>query len=148
MAEEPSPVLAPPPPSAPPPARGDLPARVARLLVQRRRAIHLATLGLLLVCGLIVAFGAHFSSDVLDLFPQKFDSVRVWKTSNREFAQGRSLTFAFLDEKQECDLEDFARLLRRGAAQGAVGGARDGSAPARMTIMRWARRRRSSCRCC
>ena len=39
--------------------------------------------------ALIIIFGVRFNSDVLDLFPSHFDSVQVWKTSNRAFAQGR-----------------------------------------------------------
>jgi hypothetical protein len=37
--------------------------------------------------------------------------VRVWKISNREFAQGRALTFALHDETGKVDLDEFTRYF-------------------------------------
>jgi hypothetical protein len=61
--------------------------------------------------ALVIVFGVRFNSDVLDLFPRHFDSVRVWKISNREFSQGRALTFALHDESGEVDLDEFTRYF-------------------------------------
>ena len=85
--------------------------RLAAFLVHRSRRVHIAVLGLLVIAGCVIAFGVRFNSDVLDLFPADFDSVQVWKISNREFAQGRSLTFALHDETGEVDLDEFARYF-------------------------------------
>jgi predicted RND superfamily exporter protein len=90
---------------------GGLPARVAHFLAERPGRVHAVVLGLLAVCALIIAFGVRFNSDVLDLFPAHFDSVRVWKISNREFAQGRSLTFALYDESGKVDMDEFAHYF-------------------------------------
>ncbi len=86
-------------------------AWVARFLVQRPGRVHAFALGLLVVCALVIAFGVKFNSDVLDLFPAHFDSVRVWKVSNKEFVQGRALTFALHDGSGEVDLEGFTQYF-------------------------------------
>ena len=85
--------------------------RVARFLAHRPGRVHAFALALLVVCGLVIGFGVKFNSDVLDLFPAHFDSVRVWKVSNKEFAQGRSLTFALHDKTGTVDLEGFAQYF-------------------------------------
>ncbi|MCE9610131.1 MAG: MMPL family transporter [Chthoniobacter sp.] len=85
--------------------------KLARFLAHRPGRVHAFALGLLLVCGLIVGLRWRFNSDVLDLFPAHFDSVRVWKVSNKEFAQGRALTFALHDETGEVDLDGFAQYF-------------------------------------
>jgi predicted RND superfamily exporter protein len=111
MAEAPAPpsgLPSAPSPAAPPP---DWSARVARYLAQKPGRVHAAALGLMIVCALIIAFGVKFNSDVLDLFPAHFDSVRVWKISNKEFAQGRSLSFALHDQTGEVDLDGFAQYF-------------------------------------
>ena len=84
---------------------------LARFLAHRPGRVHAFALGLLVVCALLIGFGVKFNSDVLDLFPAHFDSVRVWKVSNREFAQGRSLTFALHDETGQVDLDGFAQYF-------------------------------------
>jgi predicted RND superfamily exporter protein len=99
-----------PSPVYPPPA-GDWPARVARFLAHSPGRVHVFAFGLMAICALIIVFGVKFNSDVLDLFPSHFDSVRVWKISNKEFAQGRSLSFALHDETGEVDLEGFAQYF-------------------------------------
>ncbi len=86
-------------------------SRLAAFLIRRPGWVHAASLALLAAAGCIIAFGVKFNSDVLDLFPARFDSVQVWKISNREFAQGRALTFALHDETKEVDLEEFARYF-------------------------------------
>ena len=97
-------------PEGPAPHPG-LPERTARFLAHRPGRVHAWALALLVVCGLIIAFGVRFNSDVLDLFPAHFDSVRAWKISNQEFAQGRSLSFALHDETKTVDLESFAQYF-------------------------------------
>jgi len=99
----------PPPPLAQ--AAGNWPGSVARFLARRPGRVHAFALALLVACGLVIAFGVKFNSDVLDLFPAHFDSVRVWKVSNKEFAQGRSLSFALHDETGQVDLDGFAQLF-------------------------------------
>ena len=85
--------------------------KLARFLARRPGRVQAFALALLVVCGLVIAFGVKFNSDVLDLFPAHFDSVRVWKVSNKEFAQGRSLSFALHDETGQVDLDGFAQYF-------------------------------------
>ena len=84
---------------------------VAHFVTHRRRLVILITALVTIASALVIIFGVRFNSDVLDLFPAHFDSVRVWKISNREFAQGRALTFALHDETGEVDLEEFTRYF-------------------------------------
>ncbi len=57
---------------------------------------------------LVIVFGVHFASDVLDMLPQSFDSVKIFKTYDQEFSQAREITFALVDESKESDLDGFA----------------------------------------
>lgn len=60
-----------------------------------------------MVSGFILAWHARFASDVLDLLPRHFDSVRVLKQFDRDFSQAREVTFAVVDETREVDLDAF-----------------------------------------
>ncbi|HZJ16568.1 MAG TPA: MMPL family transporter [Chthoniobacteraceae bacterium] len=84
---------------------------VAHFVTHRRRLVVLITALVTIASALVIVFGVRFNSDVLDLFPAHFDSVRVWKISNREFSQGRALTFALHDESGEVDLDEFTRYF-------------------------------------
>ena len=84
---------------------------VAHFVTHRRRLVVLLTALISVAAALVIVFGVKFNSDVLDLFPAHFDSVRVWKISNREFAQGRSLTFALHDETGQVDLDEFTHYF-------------------------------------
>ncbi len=46
--------------------------------------------------------------DILNLLPQRFDSVRALKVYNSHFSQANEATFALWDEKGEADMEGFA----------------------------------------
>jgi len=95
----------------------NLPSTLAHLIAQRSRWIHFGVAAILVVSALVIAFGVHFDSDVLDMLPKKFDSVRIFKVYDREFSQARELTFALHDESKQCDLdaftEHFAEELRK-----------------------------------
>src|SRR5678810_653766 len=84
---------------------------VAHFVTHRRKLVVLITALVTVASALVIVFGVRFNSDVLDLFPAHFDSVRVWKISNREFSQGRALTFALHDEAGEVDLDEFTLSL-------------------------------------
>ena len=81
--------------------------KFAHFVARRKRALFLSVALLLAASALIIVFGLRFASDVLDLLPQQFDSVRTFKTFDREFSQARELTFALLDETHEVDLDAF-----------------------------------------
>lgn len=89
---------------------------VAHFVTHRRRLVMLIAGLVAATSVLVIVFGVHFASDVLDLLPKHFDSVRSFKTFDREFTQAREVTFAVVDETGECDLdgftEHFAEALR------------------------------------
>ena len=93
-----------------------LPRTVAHFVTHRRRLVGLVAVLIAVASVLVIVFGVHFASDILDLLPKHFDSVRSFKTFDREFTQAREVTFALVDETGECDLdgftEHFASALR------------------------------------
>ena len=60
-----------------------------------------------LLCITIIALRVRVDSDVLNLLPQRFDSVQALKIYDREFTQARELTFGVLDDKHAVDLDAF-----------------------------------------
>ena len=98
-------------------ARMSLDRAFAHFVTHRRRALFAGVAALFVASALVIAFGARFASDVLDLLPQHFDSVRAFKTFDREFSQARELTFALVDETRTVDLdaftEHFGEALRK-----------------------------------
>src|SRR5260221_6485612 len=88
----------------------------ARIVTHHRSALGGAVAGVVAISILIIIFGVHFASDVLDLLPQQFQAVKAFKTFDREFSQARELTFGLLDETHQVDLdafsEQFAAKLR------------------------------------
>jgi uncharacterized protein len=94
------------PPGGPAP-RPDIAARVAHFVANHRGSFLALTILLTLASvALLVVFG-RFASDVLDLLPSRFDSVRVFKQFDREFSQARELTFAVVDDSGTVDLDAF-----------------------------------------
>jgi predicted RND superfamily exporter protein len=94
----------------------DWPALVAHFVANHRRSLASAAVLLALGCAALLVAQARFASDVLDLLPRHFDSVRVFKQFDREFSQARELTFAVVDEAGVVDLDafvdHFAAMLR------------------------------------
>lgn len=94
----------------------DWSARLAHWLANHRRTLATIAAALALLSALVLAGYARFASDVLDLLPRHFDSVRTLKQFDREFSQAREITFAIVDETGEADLDsfvdDFAEKLR------------------------------------
>lgn len=81
--------------------------KIAHFVVQRRRTVF-ALVGLLLaVCAVLLALFLRLDSEILNLLPDRFESVRALKAYNTEFTQSRELTFGLLDEKRETDLDGF-----------------------------------------
>src|SRR5689334_18605959 len=88
----------------------------AHIVTHHRVALGWSVLALVAASILIIVFGVHFASDVLDLLPQHFEAVKAFKTFDREFSQARELTIGLLDETHQVDLdafsEHFAEKLR------------------------------------
>ena len=80
---------------------------VAHFVTRRRRLVVLLAVLLAMLSLLVIVFGVRFASDVLDLLPRSFESVRAFKTFDREFSQAREITFALVDESGQTDLDGF-----------------------------------------
>ncbi len=92
-----------------------LPERVAQFLTRRTRLIYIATALVVAGCVLAVVLACRLDSEVLNLLPGHFDSVKTFKVFDEEFSQAREITFAIHDEsKTDLDAftEHFAEMLR------------------------------------
>ena len=81
--------------------------RIARFAVRRPYAVVVAVVAFVLVCAAIVALRIQVDSDILNLLPQRFDSVGTLKVYDREFTQARELTFGIVDESHTADMDGF-----------------------------------------
>jgi len=90
---------------------------VANFVAHRRGWVWAMTLLLAIGSVLVIVFRGGIASDVLDLLPQRFDSVRTFKVFDREFSQAHELTFALVDEANPEQLdaftEHFTEMVRR-----------------------------------
>ncbi len=84
---------------------------VAHFVTHRRGLIGFAVALLVVASVLAIVLRGRLASDILDLLPQHFDSVQTFKIYDREFSQGRQLTFAIIDESGECDLDAFTAFF-------------------------------------
>ena len=66
-----------------------------------------AVLAFAALCVLLITQRIKVDTDILNLLPQRFDSVRSLKVYDREFTQARELTFALWDESGSLDLDGF-----------------------------------------
>lgn len=91
--------------------------RIAHCVTHRRRAIYTGLALAVLACIALLVCCLHLDSEVLNLLPGSFDSVRALKTYNKDFSQNRELTFAIYDPDHATDLdgftEHFADMLRK-----------------------------------
>ncbi len=81
--------------------------RVAHFVTHRRRWVLAGALLILAAALAVVVTRVQLASDVLDLLPRRFASVRAFKTFDREFSQAREITFAVMDESGLADLDAF-----------------------------------------
>jgi hypothetical protein len=81
------------------------------VIVRRRRVVAGVAAALALAAAAVLAGVGRFASDVLDLLPGHFDSVRLFREFDREFSQARELSFAIVDETGEADLDAWADHL-------------------------------------
>ena len=88
-----------------------LESRFARFSVRRPRWMLLAVLAFAVLCAAVIALRGRVDSDVLNLLPQRFESVQALKVYDREFTQAREITFALWDESGAADLDGFAEYF-------------------------------------
>jgi uncharacterized protein len=85
---------------------------IARVLTERRGLVWCAVIGLIVGCMTILVTRIELDSEVLNMLPGKFSSVRALKIYDRYFEQTRELTFALLCQPADVDkLEEFAPLF-------------------------------------
>jgi predicted RND superfamily exporter protein len=85
---------------------------IAHLLTERRGLVWAFVLTLIAACLAILVTRMALDSDILNMLPGKFDSVKGLKIYNRDFEQTRELTFALLCQPQDVDkLEEFAPMF-------------------------------------
>lgn len=88
-----------------------LESRFAHFSVRRPRVILSAVALFAAACVAVIVLRGKVDSDVLNLLPQRFDSVRALKVYDREFSQAREITFALWDETHTTDLDAFAEYF-------------------------------------
>ena len=91
--------------------------RVAHLVAHRPRLLWFSLLALLAVAGTLIFTRSHLNSEVLDMLPGHFESVRIYKLADREFSSARELIIGLLAPSDEVDMdgftEHFAAALRK-----------------------------------
>src|ERR1700719_1744565 len=82
---------------------------IARVMAQRRMLVWLGVAALAAACLGILVMRIELDSDVINMLPKGFESVRGLKIYDRDFEQTRELTFALRCQPQDVDrLEEFA----------------------------------------
>src|SRR3989440_10889957 len=82
---------------------------IARVMAQRRALVWFGVAALAAVCLTILMTRIELDSDVINMLPKGFESVRGLKIYDRDFEQTRELTFALRCQPQDVDkLEEFA----------------------------------------
>ena len=91
--------------------------RTAHLITQRPRLLWGILVALLFAAGAIIIGRSHLNSEVLDMLPGHFESVQIYKLTNREFSSARELIIGLLAPSDDVDIdsftEHFAESLRR-----------------------------------
>src|SRR5947208_24122 len=82
---------------------------IACVMAQRRALVWFGVAALAAVCLTILMTRIELDSDVINMLPKGFESVRGLKIYDRDFEQTRELTFALRCQPQDVDkLEEFA----------------------------------------
>ena len=85
--------------------------------MQRPRLLWAILLALLVAAGALILGRSHLNSEVLDMLPGHFESVRIYKLADREFSSARELIIGLLAPSDEVDMdgftEHFASALRK-----------------------------------
>src|SRR2546423_15594898 len=82
---------------------------IARVMAQRRVLVWFGVAALAAACLAILIMRIELDSDVINMLPKDFESVRGLKIYDRDFEQTRELTFALRCQPADVDkLEEFA----------------------------------------
>src|SRR6266508_1167251 len=85
---------------------------IARTITQRRALVWCGVAVLTAACITILVSSLQLDSEIFNVLPGKFASVRGLKIYDRDFEQTRELTFALLCDPNDVDkLEEFAPVF-------------------------------------
>ena len=85
---------------------------IARTITQRRALVWCGVTVLTVVCIAILVTSLRLDSEIFNVLPSKFASVKGLKIYDRDFEQTRELTFALQCEPNDVDkLDDFAPVF-------------------------------------
>ena len=85
---------------------------IARVMAQRRLLVWFGVAAFAAACLAILVTRIELDSDVINMLPRGFESVRGLKIYDRDFEQTRELTFALRCQPQDVDkLEEFAPMF-------------------------------------
>lgn len=83
-------------------------ARLTQAAIRHPRRTLLLAILFAIACALVIKTRITIDSEILNLLPQRFESIQALKVFDREFSQGHELTIGLWDEHGESDLEAFA----------------------------------------
>ena len=81
--------------------------RVAHLVAQRPRLLWGILLLLLAGAAALILGRSRLNSEVLDMLPGHFESVRIYRLADREFSSARELIIGLLAPSDEVDMDGF-----------------------------------------
>src|SRR6516165_7079424 len=85
---------------------------IARTMAQRRALVWLSVVALAAICLGILTARIELDSDVINMLPKGFQSVKGLEIYDRDFEETRELTFALRCQPQDVDkLEEFAPIF-------------------------------------
>ena len=81
--------------------------KIAHFVTHRRKFIYIWIALAIALCVVLCVFRMRLDSEVLNLLPGSFDSVKALKVFNNDFSQNLELTFAVYDPDHSTDMEGF-----------------------------------------
>ena len=85
--------------------------RVAHLITHRPRLLWGIIVLMLTAAAAVIVGRARLNSDVLDMLPGHFESVGIYKITDREFSSARELIFGLHAKSEDTELEAFTEYF-------------------------------------
>ena len=82
--------------------------RVAHLVTQRPRLLWSVLFALVAGAGALILGHSRLNSEVLDMLPGHFESVRIYRLADREFSSARGLMIGLLAASDDVDMDGFS----------------------------------------
>ncbi len=81
--------------------------RVAHIVVHQPRKLWYLLIVLVAISASLIFFRARLHSDVLEMLPAEFESVQIYKLSDRNFSAAKDLMFGLSAPNDEVDIDGF-----------------------------------------